>query len=176
MGGSAGGFIVYCALAFHTVFQAGVALYGISDLESFGLDTHKFEAAYARALSETDDPAILRARSPASSGQIGVPVLILQGLDDHIVPPSQSERMVETLRRAGTDCRYLAFAGQGHGFQSADSLRRASRETLAFLGEVFGFTPSLDPPGAGERRLTGTERAWRIVATPSDTGGSHGRC
>ncbi|KAJ1955229.1 Esterase lipase thioesterase active site, partial [Dipsacomyces acuminosporus] len=47
MGGSAGGFITLCSLAFHpAVFAAGASLYGMSDLEADAKEGHKFESRY----------------------------------------------------------------------------------------------------------------------------------
>ena len=46
-GGSAGGWTVLCALAFHPdVFAAGADYFGVSDLTGFVDDTHKFESRY----------------------------------------------------------------------------------------------------------------------------------
>ncbi len=45
-GGSAGGYTTLSTLAFRTVFKAGASYFGISDLEVFTKDTHKFESRY----------------------------------------------------------------------------------------------------------------------------------
>jgi len=68
-----------------------------------------------------------------------VPVLILQGLDDEVVPPSQAEIMVEALGRNRIPFAYLAFEGEGHGFRKEKNVRRAFEATVYFFAKVFGF-------------------------------------
>jgi len=70
------------------------------------------------------------------------PLLLLQGLDDEVVPPSQAEMMVEALERNGVPYAYVAFEGEGHGFRRAESIRRTLEATLGFVGRVFGFEPA----------------------------------
>ena len=100
-GGSAGGWTVLCALAFRPeVFAAGADYYGVSDLTGFVDDTHKFESRYNDWLvgpwPETAD--LWRERSPINhADKIRAPVIVLQGLEDKVVPPSQSEKIVEAL-------------------------------------------------------------------------------
>jgi dipeptidyl aminopeptidase/acylaminoacyl peptidase len=144
-GGSAGGYTVLCALAFTDVFSAGVNLFGVVDLETFVADTHKFEARYMDMLVGPYPEAaeLYRARSPIhSADRIRAPLLTLQGLDDRVVPPSQSEQLVAELERRGVPYAYVAFEGEGHGFRRADTLLRVPSLMLAFLARVFGFEPA----------------------------------
>ena len=139
-GGSAGGYTTLCALAFHDVFSAGVSLFGVADLETFARDTHKFEAHYLDTLVGPYPQAaeLYAARSPARfADRIRRPLLLLQGLDDEVVPPSQSEQMIEALARNGVAYAYLAFEGEGHGFRRRDSLERVLDAILYFLSRVF---------------------------------------
>ena len=71
-----------------------------------------------------------------------VPVLLLQGLDDKVVPPSQAEVMVEALRRNGVPFAYIAFEGEGHGFRKAENIKRSYEACLTFFAHVFGFEPA----------------------------------
>ena len=64
-------------------------------------------------------------------------MIVLQGLEDKVVPPSQSEVIVEALARNGIQHEYLAFEGEQHGFRKAENLRRAAEAELAFYLEVF---------------------------------------
>ena len=68
-------------------------------------------------------------------------MLLLQGLDDKVVPPSQAELFVEALARKGIPHAYLAFAGEQHGFRRAETVITALEAELSFYGQVFGFTP-----------------------------------
>ena len=141
-GGSAGGWTVLCALAFRPdVFAAGADYFGVTDLTGFVDDTHKFESRYNDWLvgpwPETAD--LWRERSPINHvDKIRAPVIVLQGLEDKVVPPSQSVKIVEALARNGIRHEYLAFEGEQHGFRKAENLRRAAEAELAFYLDVFG--------------------------------------
>ncbi|MGH2406577.1 MAG: S9 family peptidase [Candidatus Limnocylindrales bacterium] len=144
-GGSAGGYTTLAALAFRDFFTAGVSYFGIGDLTGFDMDTHKFESRYTERLvgpwPETQD--LWHERSPILHvEQMSAPMLILQGLDDHVVPPSQAEQIVAALAAKGIPYAYLPFAGEGHGFRKAENIRRSYEAELSFYGQVFGFEPA----------------------------------
>ncbi len=144
-GGSAGGFTVLAALAFHDVFSAGASRYGIADLEALATDTHKFESRYLDTLvgPYPADKAVYVERSPINHVDgIDVPLIVLQGAEDVIVPPSQSEMIVSALKSKGVKVAYLLFPGEQHGFRQADNIVRALEAELEFFGEVLGFIPA----------------------------------
>jgi dipeptidyl aminopeptidase/acylaminoacyl peptidase len=149
-GGSAGGYTTLCALTFHDDFAAGTSRYGISDLEPFATgDTHKFESRYEHTLigpwPEAAD--LYRARSPIHAvDRLSTPMLLLQGAEDAVVPPSQVEIMVEALRARGLPYAYLLFEGEQHGFRKAETIERAYEAELSFYGQVLGFEPAGDVP------------------------------
>jgi dipeptidyl aminopeptidase/acylaminoacyl peptidase len=141
-GGSAGGYTTLAALAFRDVFAAGVSRFGVGDLETMTQDTHKFESRYLDRLVGPYPEAIetYRERSPVHVlDRISCPVLVMQGLDDKVVPPSQAEAIVEALAANGIPYAYLPFEGEGHGFRGAAAIRRSLEAELSFLGQVFGF-------------------------------------
>ena len=51
-------------------------------------------------------------------------MLVLQGADDEVVPPSQAELIVGALRERGIPHAYLLFEGEGHGFRKAENIVR----------------------------------------------------
>ena len=67
-------------------------------------------------------------------------MIFFQGLDDKVVPPPQSEVMVEALKARGIPVAYLAFEGEGHGFRQAQNIQRTLEAELYFYARVFGFT------------------------------------
>ena len=149
-GSSAGGFTVLCAVTFHDVFRAAACYYGISDLEALARDTHKFEAHYTDTLvgPYPEQIDLYRARSPIHHvGRLSCPLIVLQGLRDKVVPPSQAEAIVDAVRAKGLPVAYVTFADEGHGFRNADNGRRALEAELAFYAEVFGFVPADELPG-----------------------------
>ena len=145
-GGSAGGYTTLAALAFHPeVFKAGASYYGISDLEVLEIDTHKFESRYSHSLIGPYPAAkdVYRARSPIHAVErLACPLILLQGLEDKVVPPNQSEMMAEALRAKGLPVAYLAFEGEQHGFRKAATIIRSLEAELYFYGAVFGFVPA----------------------------------
>ena len=147
-GGSAGGYTTLCALTFRDVFAAGASLYGVADAELLAKDTHKFEARYLDGLIGPYPEAAdeYRRRSPIHfADRITCPVIVFQGLEDRVVPPGQSEVIVDALRRSGTPVAYLTFAGEQHGFRRADTIVTVARAELEFYGRVLGFRPAGSP-------------------------------
>jgi dipeptidyl aminopeptidase/acylaminoacyl peptidase len=160
-GGSAGGWTALCALAFRDAFAAGTSYFGVSDLEPFAKDTHKFESRYldrlVGALPEAAD--VWAARSPARHADgIHRPLLILQGDEDEVVPPAQAKVIVEALERQGLPYAYLLFEGEQHGFRKAENIIRSLEAELTFYGLVLGFEPADDLPHLDVRNLAAIGR------------------
>lgn len=148
-GGSAGGYTTLAALAFTEMFSAGISLYGIGDLETLATDTHKFESRYLDRLVAPypEGRQVYLDRSPIHHLEgLSCPMLILQGGQDQVVPPSQAEQMVEALRARGLPVAYVLFPEEGHGFRRAENVIATAQAALAFLGKVHGFTPADDLP------------------------------
>lgn len=141
-GGSAGGYTTLCALTFHRIFKAGASRYGVSDLTALATDTHKFESRYLDSLVGLypAEAERYRDRSPIHHvDRLACPVIFFQGLEDKVVPPNQTEAMVEALRAKGLPVAYLAFPGEQHGFRQAQNIKRALEGELSFYAQIFGF-------------------------------------
>ncbi len=142
-GGSAGGYVVLCSMTFHDVFQAGASLYGIADLEAlFATPGHKFESHYDAPLPKGRG---MYDRSPVHFiDQVRGAVLLLQGLDDLVVPANQAEMMFAALRGAGVPCAYIEFPGEQHGFRDAATIARALEAEVFFFATVTDMTLAED--------------------------------
>ncbi|MGI9092439.1 MAG: S9 family peptidase [Mycobacteriales bacterium] len=156
-GGSAGGWTTLAALTTTDVFAAGTSLFGVAELLEFTKDTHDFESRYIDGLvgplPEAHDLYVQRA--PLSHvDDVSCPVLLLQGADDKVVPPSQAEMFRDALVRKQIPHAYLLFDGEQHGFRQAPNIIAALEAELSFYGQIFGF----DPPGVPELKL------WRSAA------------
>jgi dipeptidyl aminopeptidase/acylaminoacyl peptidase len=155
-GGSAGGWTALAAVTtgltdaagpgtgHPPVFAAAVSLFGVADLRPFALATHDFESRYLDGLigplPEAEDLYV--ARSPLGHvSALTCPILLLQGLDDPIVPPAQSEAIAKDLAAHGIPHAYIAYAGESHGFRKAETIIAALEAELAFYGQIMGFTP-----------------------------------
>ncbi|MGA2638083.1 prolyl oligopeptidase family serine peptidase [Methylocella sp.] len=146
-GGSAGGFTTLAALTASDRFKAGASLYGVADLKLLASDTHKFESRYLDRLIGPlpKAEALYAERSPIHHlDRLACPAIFFQGEDDKTVPPNQAETMVAAMNARSLPVAYYLFAGEGHGFRKAETLRRVLELELDFYGRVFGFTaPSL---------------------------------
>lgn len=141
-GGSAGGYTTLCALTFHNVFSAGASHFGVSDLETLAQDTHKFESRYLHTLvaSYPEHQEIYKTRSPIHFvDQINCPLILFQGLEDKVVPPSQSEAMFLAVRNKELPVAYLAFEGEQHGFRQSENIKRTLEAELYFYSRIFHF-------------------------------------
>jgi dipeptidyl aminopeptidase/acylaminoacyl peptidase len=141
-GGSAGGYTTLAALAFRDFFAGGASHFGVSDPAALARDTHKFESRYLDWLigPYPQEEALYRARAPVHhANRISKPVIFFQGDEDAVVPPNQTEVMVEALRRNRTRVGYFLFTGEQHGFRKAGNIARSLDGELTFYAiEVFG--------------------------------------
>ena len=145
-GGSAGGFTTLAALTTSPVFKAGSSLYGVGDLRALARDTHKFESRYLDGLIGSEEA--LDNRSPINHvDRLQCPIIFLQGSEDRVVPPNQSEAMCDALRKRGIPTRYVLFDGEGHGFRRAENVQRAIQEEYAFFARIFDIALDTLPAG-----------------------------
>lgn len=144
-GGSAGGFTTLAALTTTQVFAVGVSSYGIGDLEAMARDTHKFESRYLDGLVGPYPEAkkTYIERSPIHHvDRLDSAMLLLQGLDDKVVPPNQAATMAEAVRQKSLPVAHIEYAGEGHGFRQAETVHHATLAELAFYGRIFRFKPA----------------------------------
>ena len=151
-GGSAGGWTVLAALVSSDVFACGVSYFGVADLRALAEDTHDFESRYLDGLVGPLPEAaqIYHDRAPINRvDALSCPVLLLQGLDDPVVPPSQSEAFRDALVQKGIPHAYLAYEGESHGFRKSETIIHSIQSELSFYGQIMGF----DTPGTPELEL-----------------------
>jgi len=101
---------------------------------------HRFEARYTESLigPRPEAPARYEARSPLRHAErIRVPVILFHGLDDRVVPASQSERMAKALSDRGMATELHLFPGEGHGFRDEGVRTQVLEATEAFFRRQF---------------------------------------
>ena len=121
-------------------FAAGISRYGVTDLRALAEHSHDFEAHYIEGLVGPlpASESLYIERSPLTNAdRIDVPVLLLQGADDPVVPPAQSEAIRDALAAHGVDHEYVCYPGEGHGFRRAETIIDALDREIAFLQRVF---------------------------------------
>jgi dipeptidyl aminopeptidase/acylaminoacyl peptidase len=157
-GGSAGGWTALAAVTSGIgiirpkgVFAAATSYFGVSDLRGFAAQTHDFESRYLDGLIGPlpECESVYTERAPVGHvNDATCPVLLLQGLDDPIVPPAQSESIAADLAAHGIRYAYLAFAGESHGFRKAETIIASLEAEVSFYGQIMGFSPPGIPPVA----------------------------
>lgn len=123
MGGSYGGYMALASLiTYGDRLAGGIDLVGISNFVTFLTNTSAYRRDLRRAEygdeRNPDVRAYLQRISPLTNARsLRRPLLIVQGMNDPRVPPSESEQMLNALRASGADAWYLAAKDEGHGFR-----------------------------------------------------------
>jgi len=137
VGGSAGGLTVLLVCAQHgRLVRAAVSMYGVTDLLELAQTTHRFESRYLdRLVGElpvAEDR--YRARSPIThAAAIRVPLLVLHGDADKVVPPAQAARLVEAVRAEEDLVEHHVYAREGHGWGWPETVIDVYERVDAFL-------------------------------------------
>jgi dipeptidyl aminopeptidase/acylaminoacyl peptidase len=136
-GWSYGGFLTMAAMTFHPdLFAAGVTICGMSDLTTFYRNTEPWIAdeAYPKYGHPVNDRELLERLSPLRRvDALAAPLLVVHGGNDGNVPVSESEQIVDALRRADRDVRYVLFSDDGHEIakrENSTALAAAMRDWL----------------------------------------------
>ncbi len=144
-GGSAGGYTVLNTLIrYPGRFKAGLCRYGVSNNFAMNLDTHKFEKYYNDTLIGTLPEASQHFHDWSAvyhADKIKDALAVFQGTDDKVVPPDQSEQIVNALKRHNIPCIYKLYEGEGHGFRKPETIRDYLQTVERFLQMQVLFTP-----------------------------------
>jgi len=141
-GCSSGGLTALNSLVGPGCFAAATAWYPVTDLLSLAGSGHDFEAHYSDWLIGPlpGAEAEYRRRSPLErADEVTGAVLLCQGLDDPVVPPSQSLDLAAALRARGVRCELFTFEGESHGFRRASTIETCLEAELAFYMDVLGL-------------------------------------
>ena len=152
VGASYGG---YAALAGATLtperYKCAASIAGVSDLEVMlqaeSAQTggrHSMTSDYWRLSigDRREDREHIRSVSPANlADRVQIPILLIHGTDDTVVPIEQSRRMLSRLQAAGKDVRFVELRGDDHWLSDAPTRIQMLRELEGFLVEHLG-TPA----------------------------------
>jgi dipeptidyl aminopeptidase/acylaminoacyl peptidase len=141
VGASYGG---YAALAGATldrgVYRCAVDYAGPSDLRSLitdskskgGEDALRFWERYIGA-KDLRDPVIDRVSPAAHAVDADIPILLIHGRDDTIVPIAQSRKMAAALRQAGKPVEFTELKGEDHWMSRGETRQQMLGLTVDFL-------------------------------------------
>ncbi|XP_049935839.1 uncharacterized protein LOC116262241 isoform X3 [Nymphaea colorata] len=142
-GRSAGGYTALACLAFKQIFKAGASLFGVADLTLLKDETHKFESHYIETLVGDDKSFI--ERSPINNvDKFSCPVILFQGLDDKVVPPSQARAIYKALKMRGLPVALVEYEDEQHGFRKAENIRFTLEQQMVFFARVLGNMQVVD--------------------------------
>lgn len=155
IGGSYGGYATLAALAFTPdEFACGVDIVGPSNLVTLLNTIPPYWAPMiAMFCSRVGNPAtdleFLASRSPLHrAAQIKAPLFIAQGANDPRVKQTESDQIVQAMRKNGLPVEYLVFPDEGHGFARPENNLIFAAAAEAFLGKHLGGR--VEPPAPDE--------------------------
>lgn len=138
-GASYGGYVVLAsAVHYSDRLRAGVDVVGISNFVSFLENTEDYRRAFRRyEYGDERDPemrAFLQRISPLNNvDRIDIPLLVVQGRNDPRVPASESEQIVQALRRRGRPVWYIDALNEGHGYARQENREVYEQAAILFL-------------------------------------------
>ena len=146
-GRSYGGYATMVGLTFTPeVFAAGINIVGVSDLV-MALETFppywkpwlERWLTYVGDPKNPDDRADMAARSPINFiGRINRPLLMAQGANDVRVVRAHSDRIAETMKKAGLPFRYIVFEDEGHAIRKWQNRVELAHAIEQFLADHLG--------------------------------------
>ena len=137
VGGSYGGYSTLIAMTmFAGAYDAGVALYSISDLNTFLMNT----APYRRILrmSEYGDPvkdkeALVKLSPMTHVTKVKSPLLLIQGVNDPRTPVGEALVIYRELESRKIPTGLILFPDEGHGAAKRSNIVQQSGHTISFF-------------------------------------------
>jgi dipeptidyl aminopeptidase/acylaminoacyl peptidase len=141
-GASYGGYATLAGLAYTPeLYRCGIDYVGVSNLFTFIETIPPYWKQYVKMLHEkvghpVKDKEMLRAASPVFNvDKIKAPLFIAQGAKDPRVKKSESDQMVEALRKRGIEVPYMLKENEGHGFRNQENKFEFYAKMESFLGK-----------------------------------------
>jgi dipeptidyl aminopeptidase/acylaminoacyl peptidase len=144
MGASYGGYAALAGVTLeHGVYRCAVAVAGVSDPKAM-LKWERRRADRSDSLTvrywkrfmgadDLDDPRLDEISPMAHVAAADVPVLLIHGKDDTVVPIAQSEDMADALKAAGKPVRFVKLDGEDHWLSRSETRLQMLTEAVAFL-------------------------------------------
>ncbi len=147
IGGDYGGYAALAGAALDRgVYRCAASVAGPSDLGRMLDWEHRH---HGRAImrywtrfmgAENADDPILKAISPVEhAAEVDIPILLIHGKDDTVVPLAQSKVMADALKKAGKPVELLVLKGEDHWLSRGDT-------RLEMLTAVVAFLEKNNPP------------------------------
>jgi dipeptidyl aminopeptidase/acylaminoacyl peptidase len=144
-GGSYGGYATLVGLTFTPdVFACGVDIVGPSSIVTLLKTIPPYwaplKALFTKRVGDLEkDEEFLKERSPLSKvNYITKPLLIGQGANDPRVKLTESDQIVEAMRKNGKPVEYVVYPDEGHGFQRPENRMHFFAISEQFLAKHLG--------------------------------------
>lgn len=123
------------------LYRCAVAIAGPSDLAEmlkYEREDGDDSPTYAYWVGQIGDPkadaAAIRDASPRFRAEaFPVPLMLIHGAGDAIVPAKQSELMAAAMKAAGKPCEHIVVAGEGHRDWSTESWKTLLEKATGFI-------------------------------------------
>ena len=143
-GASYGGYAVLAGLAFTPkLYACGIDYVGVSNIFTL-LDTLPpywelgRQMMYEMIGDPQKDKELLKEASPFfHADKIEVPLFVAQGSNDPRVKKSESDQIVNALKKRSIDVPYMVKENEGHGFQNEENRFEFYNAMEKFLGEYM---------------------------------------
>jgi len=139
-GASYGGYAVLAGLAFTPdLYACGIDYVGVSNIFTLMETIPPYWEPFRQKLYEmvghpVKEKALLTAASPLFHvDKIKAPLFVAQGAKDPRVKKSESDQIVEALKKRGIDVPYLVKENEGHGFHNEENRFEFYAQKEAFL-------------------------------------------
>jgi dipeptidyl aminopeptidase/acylaminoacyl peptidase len=138
-GSSYGGYMALAsAVHYSDRLVAAIDRAGISNFVTYLENTSDYRRDLRRfEYGDERDPVMrefLESISPLNNvDRISIPLLIVQGQNDPVVPASESEQMVRALRERGQTVWYMNALNEGHGYERQDNQDAYQQVSYLFL-------------------------------------------
>jgi dienelactone hydrolase len=141
VGASYGGYAALAGVSVETgVYRCAVSVAGISDLRRFRKWTVQNEQSWSQrywdrfmGTSDQHDPALIAISPIEHVGSVSVPVLLIHGRDDTVVPYEQSDVIFSALKRAGKSVEMVTMKHEDHWLSRSETRLQMLQATVAFL-------------------------------------------
>lgn len=141
VGASYGGYAALAGVSVETgVYRCAVSVAGISDLRLFRKWTIANEVGQSQrywdrfmGTADQKDPALIAISPIEHVAAVTVPVLLIHGRDDTVVPYEQSDVMLSALRRAGKSVSLVTMKHEDHWLSRGETRLQMLQATVDFL-------------------------------------------
>ncbi|CAN7167575.1 S9 family peptidase [Phenylobacterium sp. LjRoot225] len=147
VGASYGGYAALAGATIdHGVYRCAAAFGGVADLRDLVTDFRSKRGRVAQrywlrfiGTDNTADLVMTRYSPAARAAESDIPVLLVHGRDDTVVPIAQSRKMAKALRAVGKPVELIELKGEDHWLSTGET-------RLAMLQATVDFLEKNNPP------------------------------